>query len=51
MWQVEADTELILSALPATAVGKINHGEILLEYGNLLYIIGEINFNLLEMLE
>ena len=30
MWQAEADTELTLSALPATAVG-----EILLEYGTL----------------
>ena len=28
MWQAEADTELTLSALPATAVGQI-----LLEYG------------------
>ena len=29
MWQAEADTEVTLSALPATAVGQ-NHGEILL---------------------
>ena len=32
MWQAEADTELTLSALPATAVGQI-----LLEYGMLEY--------------
>ena len=33
MWQAEADTELTLSALPATAVGQI-----LLEYGSCLIV-------------
>ena len=35
MWQAEADTELTLSALPATAVGqsKLYPGESRLEYG------------------
>ena len=36
MWQAEADTELTLSALPATAVGQIlpTMAKIQLEYGN-----------------
>ena len=35
MWQAEADTELTLSASPATAVGqsKLYPGESRLEYG------------------
>ena len=37
MWQAEADTELTLSASPATAVGqsKLYPGESRLEYGTL----------------
>ena len=37
MWQAEADTELTLSASPATAVGqsKLYPGESRLEYGSL----------------
>ena len=37
MWQAEADTELTLSASPATAEGPIgvNPGELALEYGNI----------------
>ena len=39
MWQAEADTELTLSASPATAVGqsKLYPGESRLEYGNRLW--------------
>ena len=37
MWQAEADTELTLSASPATAVGqsKLYPGESMLEYGSI----------------
>ena len=42
MWQAEADTELTLSASPATAVGqsKLYPGESRLEYGNFFVISG-----------
>ena len=41
MWQAEADTELTLSASPATAVGqsKLSPGESRLEYGSFHCII------------
>ena len=41
MWQAEADTELTLSASPATAVGqsKLYPGESRLEYGSRLFTL------------
>ena len=43
MWQAEVDTELTLSALPATAAGQI-----LLEYGIVLHIF-KLSFYVVEL--
>ena len=47
MWQAEADTELTLSASPATAVGqsKLYPGESRLEYGPCLVFLAEGKFD------
>ena len=47
MWQAEADTELTLSASPATAVGqsKLYPGESRLKYGSLQNLKHECKAN------
>ena len=51
MWQAEADTELTLSASPATAVGqsKLYPGESRLEYGRYLHTGHSILLDLLNL--
>ena len=51
MWQVEADTELTLSASQPTAVGqsKLYPGESRLEYGNAIYFIAIVSRHVLKI--